>query len=112
MLLKYLKQAFKRTEKQVDELTPTDKVILEYMETKKSIDLQVKKARSLERTLARNVNKDGVLQGKKYVYKQSHYEVDLAPTKEDLVKAGAWDYVSNKGLVRKQVKTKRDYRSL
>lgn len=108
----YLKRLFIRTEKSEDELTPTDKVILDYIKTKDSITRQLNKARQLEARLEKHVNKNGILQGKKYVYKQGKYTVEMAPRKEDLVRAGEWNSILQKGLVRKEVKTKRDYGKL
>lgn len=109
MLKFYLNKLFKRHAKPTDELTPTDRFILDYINTKKRIDLDVKKAREMERRLSRNVNKDGILAGKVYVYKESPYTVKNAPRLEDIKRAGLEAELSKRGLISEQVKTKRDY---
>lgn len=108
----YFKKIIGRTKKPKEELTTTDKVILDYINTKNKIDSEIKKARNLERKMSKYVNKDGVLSGRVYTYKETPYTVRNAPRLEDLDKAGLTDMLDSKGLIRSQKKTKRDYGKL
>lgn len=108
----YFKKIIGRTKKPKEELTTTDQVILDYITTKNKIDSEIKKARKLERKMSQYVNKDGVLSGRVYTYKETPYTVRNAPRLEDLDKAGLTDMLDSKGLIRSQKKTKRDYGKL